>query len=71
MENSRRKFIKATGLAVLAGATLRTGAFADNGLLADSKEPFVLLPLPYATDALEPYIDKQTMASTTRRMWII
>ena len=61
MENSRRKFIKATGLAVLAGATLRTGAFADDGLLSGGKEPFTLAPLPYAADALEPHIDRQTM----------
>ena len=26
---------------------------------------FTLPPLPYAPDALEPYIDKLTMASTT------
>lgn len=58
MEHSRRNFIKAAGLAALAGATFKTGVLSAS---PDSKEPFTLAPLPYAADALEPYIDRQTM----------
>lgn len=39
-------------LAALVGALLSSAALAA---------PFALPPLPYASDALEPYIDKQTM----------
>jgi len=58
MEHSRRNFIKAAGLAALAGATFKTGVLSAS---PEGKEPFSLAPLPYAADALEPYIDRQTM----------
>lgn len=58
MEHSRRDFIKAAGLAALAGATMKTGILSAS---PEGKEPFTLAPLPYAADALEPYIDRQTM----------
>ena len=58
MEHSRRDFIKAAGLAALAGATFKTGVLSAS---PEGKEPFSLAPLPYAADALEPYIDRQTM----------
>lgn len=58
MEHSRRDFIKAAGLAALAGATFKTGVLSAS---PEGKESFTLAPLPYAADALEPYIDRQTM----------
>lgn len=58
MEHSRRDFIKAAGLAALAGATFKTGVLSAS---PEGKEPFTLASLPYAADALEPYIDRQTM----------
>jgi len=58
----RRKFLKA---ALLTGASLVVG---QSPLASRSKRrdmvqavPFVLPDLPYATDALEPYIDRMTM----------
>ncbi|MFA5683921.1 MAG: superoxide dismutase [Lysobacteraceae bacterium] len=35
--------------------------FAQSVLASDAKSPFSLPPLPYAVDALEPAIDRQTM----------
>ena len=60
---TRRHALKATALAGAALATL-PGAFAQNSSTAPaaaSVGPFTLPPLPYGYDALEPFIDTQTM----------
>jgi superoxide dismutase, Fe-Mn family len=58
MENyphiNRRHFVKLGTLAATAVAFPNTAAAAPGGILT-------LSPLPYATDALEPHIDKLTM----------
>lgn len=62
MGSSRRDFLKNTALASL-------GLVASNAIasplaetfIPDPGEKFVLPPLPYAYDALEPFIDKETM----------
>jgi superoxide dismutase, Fe-Mn family len=67
MEHPRRKFIKTTALLSLGG--LASGLFGKQNLeqfqqLSDGEQkppPFVLPELPYAYDALEPVIDKETM----------
>lgn len=51
---NRRMLLASTGAMMLSGLTARV-AFAQ----ADG--PHVLAPLPYAADALEPYIDARTM----------
>ena len=65
-QESRRKFIKQSSLLAVAGigaSLLPNNLFASNELLESSMDinTFVLPELPYAYDALEPYIDKQTM----------
>ena len=65
--DSRRKFIKKTALLSLSG--LAANMISSEKLEVMEKlsgesfllEPFKLAPLPYAYDALEPFIDKQTM----------
>jgi Fe-Mn family superoxide dismutase len=48
--------------AFLAGVTAASaGAVLPACALAQTQGPFRLDPLPYATNALEPYIDKRTM----------
>jgi len=62
MDNNRRKFLKSAGLLTLAGALMKTDVLAESGnsmFITDT--PFKLDPLPYASDALEPFFDKQTM----------
>lgn len=63
--DTRRGFLKKVGVAVLAGSTISTQTFAeDQKNLAASLIPesdAVLPELPYAYDALEPFIDKETM----------
>ncbi len=59
---ARREALKTIGLATLAAAT----GSLSNSTPASAAEapptgPFSLSPLPYAADALEPYIDAQTM----------
>ncbi|GEP90871.1 superoxide dismutase, Fe-Mn family [Chitinophaga terrae (ex Kim and Jung 2007)] len=64
----KRAFLKLTGL---AGAAIISGPLsslaatgATSGVpafKADPKAPFVLPPLPYGYEALEPHIDKLTM----------
>ncbi len=59
---SRRKFLwvsgaAAAGLAVFPLASWSSEADSEGSL----KYPFTLPPLPYAVDALEPAIDKETM----------
>src|SRR6201987_4257041 len=65
--DSRRKFLKKTALLSLSG--IAASAISNEKLNAIEKftnenflvEPFTLAPLPYGYDALEPFIDKQTM----------
>ena len=60
--SSRRDFLKKSAMLALAGAAMRvpgSSVFAD-GVLS-SGAPFTLAPLPYAYEALEPFIDTQTM----------
>jgi superoxide dismutase, Fe-Mn family len=62
---TRRKAIKTTALASAALATL-PGAIAQTNSTAPAAAaapsgPFTLPPLPYAYDALEPFIDAETM----------
>ncbi len=61
---TRRQAIKTTALASAALATL-PGAIAQNNSPAPATAapggPFTLPPLPYAYDALEPFIDAETM----------
>jgi len=61
---TRRQAIKTTALASVALATL-PGAHAQTASVppapAAPTGPFTLPPLPYAFDALEPYIDARTM----------
>jgi len=73
--NDASTFNRRTALGVLGGAALgaaapafaRQDAAGAHGLTAadlgwdDSKKEYVLPPLPYAYDALEPHIDAQTM----------
>jgi Fe-Mn family superoxide dismutase len=59
---TRRTALKTTALASAAFATL-PGALAQTNSAAPAAAtgPFTLPPLPYAYDALEPYIDARTM----------
>jgi Fe-Mn family superoxide dismutase len=60
---TRRQAIKTTALASAAIATL-PGAIAQTNSTAPAAAPsgpFTLPPLPYAYDALEPFIDAETM----------
>jgi Fe-Mn family superoxide dismutase len=60
---TRRQALKTAALAGAAIATL-PGAIAQTNSAAPavtSSGPFALPPLPYAYDALEPFIDAQTM----------
>ena len=60
---TRRQAIKTTALASAALATV-PGAIAQTGSPAPAATPggpFTLPPLPYAYDALEPFIDAETM----------
>lgn len=59
----KREFLKVAGLAGLAAMADPKGLFAaeNKKALLSEKAPFTLPALPYATDALEPNIDKLTM----------
>jgi Fe-Mn family superoxide dismutase len=66
--SNRRDFLKKGALLSLSG--LATGLIGKDkinnlesatGFLSDEGKSFTLPPLPYAYDALEPFIDKQTM----------
>ena len=59
----KREFLKVASLAGVAALANPKGLFAAEATetLPDTKAPFTLPPLPYATDALEPHIDKLTM----------
>jgi Fe-Mn family superoxide dismutase len=54
MSLDRRQFLYLLGATV---GTTAIGAFSRPALAA----PYTLIPLPYAYDALEPYIDQETM----------
>lgn len=56
---SRRSMLALSALA-LAGATVPPSWCADNATAAEGSA-LVLPPLPYAYDALEPAIDRETM----------
>ena len=61
---TRRQAIKTTALASVALATLPSALAQTNPaapVAAAPSGPFTLPPLPYAYDALEPYIDARTM----------
>jgi len=61
---TRRHAIKTTALASVALATLPNALAQTNStapVAAAPSGPFTLPPLPYAYDALEPYIDARTM----------
>lgn len=62
MKLSRKSFVKSAAL--LAGATLLNTEKTEakiNSILAKMDKDFALSPLGYNYDALEPFIDKQTM----------
>ena len=63
--NDRRDFLKKVALASAGLALLNNSFGKENNLKISSGIPednmFTLPPLPYAFDALEPFIDKQTM----------
>src|SRR5271163_1863785 len=66
MLTTRRQAIKTLTAAAIASTTLgRFPAFAQTTAAAPAAAaptgPFKLPPLPYAYDALEPYIDVETM----------
>ena len=59
---TRRHALKATALATATLATLPGVLAQTNGVApAAAPGPFTLPPLPYAYDALEPFIDVRTM----------
>ena len=57
---TRRDALKQTALAAAAVATTSAFSLAQAQTAAPAG-PFTLPPLPYAADALEPYLDAQTM----------
>ena len=61
----RRDFLKTSALSAVALSTASTAIVANVGSLANTRTPVPaqheLPPLPYAYDALEPFIDEQTM----------
>lgn len=61
-DKSRRTFLKNAALLTIAGAGIRlSGSDALASFANDEPTGFTLPPLPYAHDALEPYIDTLTM----------
>jgi len=61
---NRRQAIKTTALASAALATIPVALAQTNAAApanGATSGPFTLPPLPYATDALEPFIDARTM----------
>ncbi len=57
--NSRRDFIKKGAVLTVGASLLGTQTF--NAMAQDKKDAFLLPPLPYDYNALEPYIDEATM----------
>lgn len=61
-DKTRRTFLKNAALLTIAGAGIRlSGSDALASFTNDEPTGFTLPPLPYAHDALEPYIDTLTM----------
>lgn len=61
---NRREMLGALGTLATAGGWIglsATESFAQDGGSAGAPKEYTLPPLPYAVDALEPYIDAQTM----------
>lgn len=64
---NRRDFLKKSGLLGLTAIASKLiseekiQALEQVGQISGSDKPFSLAPLPYAFDAMEPFIDKQTM----------
>jgi len=58
---TRRQAMKSTALASAALATLPGALAQPNTAAPAASGPFTLPPLPYAFDALEPFIDARTM----------
>jgi Fe-Mn family superoxide dismutase len=61
MQNSRREFIRKTALVAASGALLGSSLQVFGEEAGPLDNTFNLPPLPYAHDALEPFIDKLTM----------
>jgi Fe-Mn family superoxide dismutase len=65
MKTSRRNFLQAAAWvgagSMIASAASGAGLLKKNPLEVNPENGFSLPPLPYAYDALEPSIDKQTM----------
>jgi superoxide dismutase, Fe-Mn family len=64
MSDNRREFLKKAGLlglAGIAGNTLGNSIKSADSITAFMGDNTDLPPLPYGYDALEPFIDKQTM----------
>ena len=59
---TRRSFLASSTLTAAALAVTPRAVLADAPAAVASHAPTVLPPLPYAPDALEPYIDAQTMS---------
>lgn len=65
--DSRRDFLKKIGVIGLTGVVgglvseNKIQALNEIGNQSENFVPFTLLPLPYSYDALEPFIDKETM----------
>lgn len=65
--SNRRDFFKKVGLLGFSAVASKLvsneqlGALEQLGNQNENDKPFTLTPLPYAYDALEPFIDKQTM----------
>lgn len=63
-QSSRRKFIKQSAILTIAGiglGSMENNIFGAGKSFAAEGDFFILPPLPYAYDALEPHIDKLTM----------
>lgn len=57
--SSRRDFLKTSGLAVAGGMMLHKGVFSASSMFSEGE--YKLIPLPYAYNALEPFLDARTM----------
>lgn len=58
---TRREALRSIGLAAATAWGAASGNLAAQGTPAAASGPYTLPPLPYPYDALEPYIDAQTM----------
>jgi superoxide dismutase, Fe-Mn family len=61
MEVDRRRFLLLAGMSALATALGRIGIAAPERREGEMATKFELPPLPYAYNALEPYLDEQTV----------